>query len=179
VRSPLEPLFVLDTLGLRPQALGLLGGAWGLGMVLGAAAAPAAARRWSRARLLAVGIVAVGASALGASQASALSSLLALWLLSGAGNALGTVCYESLLQEFTPDSVRGRVLSASEAVLNAAFLAGASLSGWLAAGAGVRAAFAVSGAVFLVAASASLVLLNEPAKGAAVARGAGTVPSAP
>ena len=40
VKAPLEPLFILRTLGRRPDALGLVGGAWGVGMVLGSLAAP-------------------------------------------------------------------------------------------------------------------------------------------
>lgn len=51
IKTPLEPLFILRTLGRRPEALGLVGGAWGVGMVLGSLAAPAAARRWARERL--------------------------------------------------------------------------------------------------------------------------------
>jgi MFS family permease len=163
LRAPLEPLFVLRTLHLAPQALGLAGAVWGLGMVLGSAAAPAAARRWPRERLLAVGIAIVGAAVLSASQVVALSSLLVLWVCSGFGNALGTVSYESLLQERTPDAIRGRVMAASEAVLNLAYLAGASLAGWVGATAGVRTAYALSGGIFLLAAVASRVLLDEGA----------------
>src|SRR3954452_4643692 len=33
-KAPLEPVFVLETLGQRPEALGLVGAAWGLGMLV-------------------------------------------------------------------------------------------------------------------------------------------------
>jgi predicted MFS family arabinose efflux permease len=161
VRSPLEPLFVLDSLGLTPQSLGLIGASWGLGMVLGAAAAPAAARRWPRERLLPLGIILVGGAVFGASQAEDLSAVAGLWLVSGVGNALGAVSYESLLQERTPADVRGRVMAAAEAVLNAAFLGGAWVSGWLGSSAGVRPAFAASGALFMLGGASSLVLIKE------------------
>jgi MFS family permease len=161
LRSPLEPLFVLRTLEGTPRSLGLLGAAWGLGMVVGALGAPAAARRWPRERLLAFGIAAVGAAVLAASRAATIVPVFALWIVSGFGNALGTVSYESLLQERTPDRLRGRTMAASEAVLNAAFLAGAALSGWLAEHAGIRFTYALSGSLFLVVAVVSRIVLHE------------------
>jgi len=152
IRSPLEPLFVLRILELPPEALGLVGGVWGLGMVLGSVAAPAAARRWAREWLFAGAIGVVGLAVLGASRASILSSLLLLWLVSGFANGVGSVAYHSLLQERTPDALRGRVMGASEAVLQGALLAGASMSGWLGTHLGVRTTYAVSG--FLLVATA-------------------------
>jgi len=129
LRTPLEPLFVLRTLHAGPQALGLTGGIWGVGMVFGSIAAASIARRASRARVLSSSIAVVGVCILIASQAHSLSTVLCLWLIGGIGNALGTVSYESLLQEHTPDAFRGRVLAASEAVLHSAFLFGALLAG--------------------------------------------------
>jgi len=179
IRTPLEPLFVLGTLGGGVHALGLAAGAWGLGMILGSVAAPAAAGRWRRERLLAVSAAAVGLSVLAASRATALPPVLLLWLAAGAANALGTVSYESLLQERTPDGLRGRVMAASEAVLDTTFLAGLAAAGWLGSSLGVRGAYAVSGAVFLLTALVSRVLLRphkQPRRSQLVSEGA---PSAP
>lgn len=161
IRSPLEPLYVLRTLGGQPEALGLLGGIWGFGMILGSVAAPAAARRWRRERLFGVAVGIVGIAILLASQANVLSPVLLLWLFAGAGNGIGSVSYGSLLQERTPNRLRGRVMAASEAVLDAAFLLGAVSAGWLGAQVGVRGAFVVSGAIFLLAAILSQRLLLE------------------
>ncbi|HYH27169.1 MAG TPA: MFS transporter, partial [Actinomycetota bacterium] len=130
LRTPLEPLFVMDTLGLRPEALGLVGGAWGLGMLLGSMGAPAAARRWRREQVLYVSIAAVGVCILVVARTTALSPILMFWVAAGAANGIGSIAYDSLLQERTPDRFRGRVMAASEAVFQAAFLAGVSLSGW-------------------------------------------------
>jgi MFS family permease len=159
IRTPLEPLFILDTLGGRASALGLAGGAWGLGMILGSVAAPAAAGRWRRERLLGVSAGVVGLCVLAASRATSVPPLLLLWLASGAANALGTVSYESLLQERTPDAMRGRVMAASETVLDGTFLAGVSAAGWLGTSLGIRGAYAVSGAAFLLTAVVSQLLL--------------------
>ncbi|HEV8681838.1 MAG TPA: MFS transporter [Actinomycetota bacterium] len=162
IRTPLEPLFVLGTLGGKASALGLAGGAWGLGMILGSVAAPAAAGRWRRERLLGVSAGAVGLCVLAASRATSLPPVLLLWLASGAANALGTVSYESLLQERTPDALRGRVMAASEAVLDGTFLAGVSAAGWLGTSLGIRGAYAISGAAFLLTAVLSQMLLSSP-----------------
>ncbi len=160
IRSPLEPLFVIRILELPPEALGLVGGVWGLGMVLGSVAAPAAARRWSREWLFAGAIGVVGLAVLGASRASILSSLLLVWLVSGFANGVGSVAYHSLLQERTPDAFRGRVMGASEAVLQGALLAGASTSGWLGTHLGVRTTYAVSGFLLVGTALVCRVLLG-------------------
>ena len=132
IKNPVEPLFILRTLHEHPASLGLAGTVWGLGMVLGSALAPAIARRWSRPSLLTVSIALVGLAILAASRATALTPLLVFWLCAGAGNALGTVAYETLLQEHTPDAYRGRVIAASEAVIDAAFLVGGAVAGALA-----------------------------------------------
>jgi predicted MFS family arabinose efflux permease len=162
IRTPLEPLFVLGTLGGKAQALGLVGGAWGLGMIFGSVAAPAAAGKWRRERLLGVSAAIVGLCVLAASRADTLPPVLLLWLGAGAANALGTVSYESLLQERTPDEFRGRVMAASEAVLDGTFLAGVSAAGWLGASLGIRGAYAISGAAFLLTAVVSQILLSPP-----------------
>lgn len=159
LKSPLEPLFILRTLGRRPDALGVVGGAWGTGMVIGSLCTPNAARRWPRERLFAVALALVGACVLLASRQHTLSPVLLLWVAAGFGNGMGTVSYETLLQERVPDSMRGRVMAASEAILDGAFLVGALIAGALGNALGIPAAFAASGGLFLVASAMTLFLL--------------------
>ncbi len=161
MRSPLEPLFVLRGLGGDPEALGLVGGAWGLGMLAGSLAAPFAAGRWPRERLLGVGVAVVAVSVLAASGATSVSPVMIAWLAAGSANSLGTVAYESLLQERTPDRFRGRVIAASEAVLDSAYLLGLSIAGWMGGVLGIRGAFAVSGLILLATAFTSHLLLGR------------------
>jgi MFS family permease len=161
VRTPLEPLFVLKTIGESPAALGVATGSWGLGMVIGSGVAPALAARWPRERLLSVSLVAVGVSVLASSQARSLNPVLGFWLVAGLGNAVAVISYQSLLQERTPDSVRGRVVAASEAVLDSSLILGALLAGSLGEVVGIRGAFAVSGVVFLVTAVLARALLGS------------------
>ena len=166
----------VEALGPIRQPLGHLA-SWSFGMLLGASAAPAAARRWPRERLLPAGIVAMGMAAFGASQATA-PSRLGLWLLAGGGSALAAVSYRSLLQERVAAGIRGRALATSEAVLTAAWLAGSAASGGLAAAVGLRPSFAISAALLLAAASMSTALITPRRARHAVLRSAArTVPS--
>jgi MFS family permease len=162
-KAPLESLFVLGTLALGPKALGLILGCWGLGMLLGSVAAPAISRKWARERLLATAIFVVGLSVLLAAQAHDLETVLLAWLIAGCANSIANISYESLLQERTPDHLRGRVFSAFEVVTNIGFLTGAFAAGWLGSHVGVRLSYVFSGALFLLAAVVCKVML--PAKG--------------
>ena len=159
-KAPLEPLFVLDVLGQRPEALGLVASAWGLGMLVGGALTPAAARRWPRQALITVSIGVVGAVVVAASSMTALAGVLGLWMIGGAANAAGTIAHETLLQETTPDALRGRVLAASDAILDGAFLFGALTGGALGVLIGIRPALAVCGTILLGAAALSRALLG-------------------
>ena len=160
IRGPLEPLFLLRVLDADVATLGLPAAIWGLGMLLGSSAAPAAAKAWGREHLLTASVAVVGLAVLGASQSQVLSSLLALWLLAGGGNAVGTIAYQSLLQQQTPDRMRGRTMAASEMVLDVAYLAGVSVAGWMGGQLGLRFALAVAGSIFLTAAVCSHLVLG-------------------
>jgi MFS family permease len=163
VKAPLEPVFVLRTLAERPEALGLVGATWGLGMLVGATITPAAARRWSRQALITVAIAVVGCVVLAASQLAVLAGVLLLWVVGGAANAVGTIAHETLLQETTPDGLRGRVFAASDAILDGAFLFGALCGGALGSLVGVRPALAGCGTILLGAALLSHMLLRAGA----------------
>ena len=177
-KTPVEPLFVRQVLTRGPdlartaQVLGLITGAWGMGMLFGSFAAPALARRWPRERLLPVAIAVVGALVLLVSRTTDFSTVLLAWLAAGSANAVGNVSYDSLLQERTPDALRGRVFAASEAVLDSAYLAGAFLAGWLAGAYRASTALSVSGAILLLAAALGWILI--PTRSAAGAEPAPT-----
>lgn len=161
-KTPLEPLFVLDTLAARPEVLGMLGAAWGLGMIVGAAIVPAAARRTSRQNLLWMAIALVGAAVLMTSRLSEIGWILTLALIGGTANAVGSIAQETLLQETTPDAIRGRVFAAADAVTDSSVLLGAVTGGALGALIGVRGALGACGALLLLAALASRsVLLSD------------------
>jgi MFS family permease len=145
IKSPLEPLFILRALDGQPQDLGFTEACWGLGMLIGSVAAPALVRRWRRTNLLHAGFAMIGTCTLAASFATSLFPVLLLWMVAGTGNAFATVSFSTLLQEHTPDRLRGRVMAASDAVLNSAVVVGALVSGVMAAQIGVRGAYLVAG----------------------------------
>ncbi|HEX8103553.1 MAG TPA: MFS transporter, partial [Solirubrobacteraceae bacterium] len=97
LKQPLEPVFIVRDLGGLARDVGLAAGAWGLGMLLGSFAAPGLARRLRRERLMAVGTATMGLAVAGAALAQGPGALVWLWLVAGAGNALLSVSYETLL----------------------------------------------------------------------------------
>jgi MFS family permease len=148
LRMPNEPIFILQAIHGRPEDIGFAEAAWGMGMLIGSAAAPGAARRWARMRLVSTGIGLIGFGVFVGSIATSLFPILMLWMVAGFGNAVMTVAYGSLLQERTPDHLRGRVVAASEAVLDGALVGGALMAGMVGAAFGPRGAFAIAGAIF-------------------------------
>jgi MFS family permease len=169
-RTPIERVFVRDvlaaggTLGDRALVFGFITTAWGLGMVLGAVAAPALARRWTRERLFALSIALVSLGVLVVSQTGDFSTVLLMWLLAGVANAVGIVSYESLLLERSPDEVRGRVFAFTEAATDVTYLLGALLGGLLGSWFAPDSALAVSGGVLALAAVLAWRLVPAPVR---------------
>jgi MFS family permease len=174
-KAPLESLFVLNTLSLGAQALGLLAGSWGLGMIFGAALAPTLARAWARERLFAWSVLVVGIAVAAASRATELPPVLLAWLVAGFANAVGDVSYDTLLQERTPDALRGRVFAANGVVVNAAFLLGTGASALFGGVLGVRATYGLSAVVLVAAAILARLRLPAATRGAPAPVAAGTV----
>jgi MFS family permease len=160
IRSPVEPLFVFGSLGNHAEGLGLAAGVWGAGMLLGSGAAPAACRRWPREHLFAAMLAVIGGCLIAASFMRHLPPVLLLWLVAGFGNAIANVSYESLLQERTPDRLRGRVVAASESVLDAAIIIGALSAASIAGALGVRGTYALAGLLFVAVALLTRVMLR-------------------
>ncbi len=167
-KTPLETLFVRDVLtrgasfATRARVLAMVTTAWGLGMLLGSVASPALTRRWHRERLITISVAIVGLCVLAVSRTTDFSAVLLAWIVAGAGNSIGNISYESLLQERTPDALRGRVFAATETVLDGSYLAGAFLAGVLGSYLRVSGALGVSGSILLVAAALSLVVIPVP-----------------
>ena len=164
MRSPLEPAFILDDLGGTVGAVGTAVAAWGVGMLFGSCAVPALERRWGASRLMTAGLAAMGVATAIASQAGDTTLLYIVWMLGGWGNALLTVSYETLLQQRTPDSLRGRVMAANEAVLDASLVAGLAVAGLGAAALGTRGVMIVAGALLLLSAVLVPLLLRAGAR---------------
>lgn len=166
MKATLEPLFILRTLDAGPAGLGLSGTIWGVGMIAGSLVASAADRRLGHGPLLTLSVGVVAVAVLMAAGSPALGPVLILWLLAGAANALGTVAYETLLQESTPDELRGRVMAAVEASLQGGLLLGVGAAGAADAIFGDRPSrpgMFLCGVVFLAAALLAWRMLRRPA----------------
>jgi MFS family permease len=166
--TPLETVFVRDVLtkgasfALRARLLGFLTTAWGVGMLLGSFGSPALIRRWHRERLLPVAIGSIGVAVVIVSRTTDFPTVLFAWLFAGAANSVANVSYESLLQERTPDALRGRVFAATEAVLDAGCLSGTFLAGVLGSLLHVSGALSISGGALIFAAALAPFLLPRP-----------------
>lgn len=164
LRAPVEPRFILDSLDGSAGAIGALASLWGLGMVLGSTVAVTAGHRWSLERLLVASVFVLAVCIVSSSWLALLAPVAVLWLVAGSANALGSIAYESLLQQRTPDHLRGRVFGAAEAVLDVTYLVGALAAGALGALVGSRVGVGVAGVAVLVAAAYGvLVFLHRPA----------------
>lgn len=162
IKSPLEPLFALDSLKVGATGLGTLGAIWGAGMLAGSVLASWADARFGHGPLLAGSVAIVAVSVVLASLSPVLLPVAALWLPAGIANTTGTVAYETLLMERTEDSVRGRVMAALQAAMQAGLLVGvgvAALTDVIFAGDAPRAGMMLAGGAFAAAAVAAWALL--------------------
>jgi MFS family permease len=113
--------------------------------------------------LLGYSVAAAGLTMMIASFAGSIGPILILWIIGGFGNAVGSVAYESLLQERTPDELRGRVIGSSESVLDGAFLVGLLLAGQIGNAMSPRSAYLLCGISFVMVAALSHGLLGRRA----------------
>src|SRR4051794_5103455 len=105
------PLYALapGPLGLTPEGYGLLLSAWGMGGLMGAAAAGLLADRIGRARLMVAATAAAGLALMIPAVTTATPAVFGSYLVAAAGvTAWGTV-NASVRQLATPDELRGRV----------------------------------------------------------------------
>jgi hypothetical protein len=140
-------------------ALEFVAGVWGMGMILGAIAAPALASRVRPERLLATAVAGMGILVLAAGTES-FSALLFAWLLAGVALAVAGVSARSICDQASGgDRVR------AEARLQAAATAGLLLGGSAAAllAVGLTTLLGVAAAVLLGTALAANRFLAAPA----------------
>jgi len=157
--------YALARLGMDAAAVGLTMGAYGIGMVAGAALAPAIGRRLRFGWLIAAGPLASVAAA-GAMLASAAlpgpACPSVAFFLFGFGPILWTISQTTLRQAVTPAAMLGRASALMTMATAGARPVGAALGGAVAAAWGMEAALVVSAAGFAVQA---LVIIASPVRG--------------
>jgi MFS family permease len=142
----------------RAEALGLVGGAWGLGMLIGALAGAWAGPRLPRWSTLAFGgLVSASPPFFLLAGSTSVPLLLPLWLLTGvAGGALNPILGAVELERI-PARLQARVFGAIKASAWVGIPFGSLVGGALAEGPGLTAALVVCGSVMLVATLAPFV----------------------
>jgi len=152
-------------LGLSASAVGITLGAYGVGMVCGALAAPATARRLAFGRVLMIGpSCGLLASLVMVATLVAPSFWLALlsFFLLGVGPILWVVGSTTLRQAITPQRMMGRVSALNSTATYGARPAGALLGALISAHWSVDACLVVAAAAFLV--QASIIAMSPAAR---------------
>ena len=142
--SPLEVIYAKQTLGTSDVGYGIFLTAWGAGMV-GGSLIFVRVKKTPLIVLLLLSTITVGISYLGMSIAPTLAIACAFSVLGGVGNGVEWVSAISAVQELTESGMQARIMAVLESVASAMPGVGFALGGVLAATAGTRTTFAVSG----------------------------------
>ena len=146
-----EVFLVRDALDAGNAGLGVMMGGTGLGMVVGSALAAGLITRLSIPAVYggALGVMGVGYAV--AAAAPSIWMALPVVGIAGLGNGIATVCNPMLVQQGTPDRVRGRVFTVVMSV-NYVFLGiGMAVAGPLTDAFGPRWVWGAASALFVVA----------------------------
>jgi predicted MFS family arabinose efflux permease len=171
--TPVEVVLVRGTLHAGSAALGVVLGAWGVGMIAGGALVGRIRRRVGLAALLIGAAVAEAAAFLGMGLSASVVGVAAFAALGGAGNGLEGVLFMTAVQERVSDAYQARVSGLVEALMTAAIGVGFLVGGTVAALAGARATYLAAGLGSLVVIAWTLTRLRaharpEPALGTLV-----------
>jgi predicted MFS family arabinose efflux permease len=143
--TPVEVVLVRGTLHAGSAALGVVLGAWGVGMIAGGALVGRIRRRVGLAALLIGAAVAEAAAFLGMGLSPSVVGVVAFSALGGVGNGLEGVLFMTAVQERVSDAYQARVSGLMEALLTTAVGVGFLAGGTIAALAGARAAYLTAG----------------------------------
>jgi MFS family permease len=143
---------VRDTLHAGGVWYGVAEASWMAGMVAGSLGAGLVRTEQGQVRATIAGAALACAGLAGFAVAPAVGILVPLSVLGGVGNGYAGTCLSTLLMTRTPDSARGRVSAAANAVFGGAQGASLLLGGALAVVLSPRAIYAVAGLLGLAAA---------------------------
>ena len=151
---PLVERFDAGSLGY-----GLLIGTWGAGSVLGSLAGRTLnEEKEPRALFLGMALIALSTGAIAVSPWFA--PILVMSLMSGFGDAVTMVAEQGIQQRRTPDAVRSRVVSASEAIITVAFALSLVAAGPVLEALGPQNVYAIGGATALAGSAVLLPVLR-------------------
>jgi predicted MFS family arabinose efflux permease len=162
--TPVEVVLVRGTLHAGSAALGVVLGAWGVGMIAGGALVGRIRRRVALAALLIGAAVAEAVAFLGMGLSASVLAVAAFAALGGAGNGLEGVLFMTAVQERVGDAYQARVSGLMEALMTAAVGIGFLAGGTIAALAGARATYLAAGIGGLAVIGWTLTRLRAPAR---------------
>jgi predicted MFS family arabinose efflux permease len=169
--------YAVHRLGLSASMVGVTLGAYGVGMVCGALAAPAIARRLAFGRVLIIG-PSCGLLASLVMVATIVTPSLWLAMLSffllGAGPILWVVGSTTLRQTITPERMMGRVSAINSTATYGARPLGALLGAAISARWGMDACLVAAAAAFVV--QALIIVMSPAARLANIPEGAAVAP---
>jgi ENTS family enterobactin (siderophore) exporter len=139
---------------------GLLTTVWGAGAVVGAVVAGRTVTATRAAMAVVWGMAAMAVSLGSIAVLPTFALIVAAGAVGGVGNGFVFVPWLLLVQHYTDDAVRGRVIAASEAFEQIAFLAGMGAAVPIIAWVGAHRAYAVPGVLLGVAAFAALAAVR-------------------
>lgn len=169
--------YAVHRLGLSASMVGVTLGAYGVGMVCGALAAPAIARRLAFGRVLIIGpSCGLLASLVMVATIVTPSFWLAMlsFLLLGAGPILWVVGSTTLRQAITPERMMGRVSAINSTATYGARPLGALLGAAISARWGMDACLVAAAAAFVV--QALIIVMSPAARLANIPEGAAVAP---
>jgi MFS family permease len=144
--EPVEVVYVKATLHAGDLGFGLLVAAWGFGAALGAIVFSRSVHR-PLGPMLTGGTLLVGLAYLGFAIAPALALACAAAVVGGAGNGIQWPSLISAVQQLTPSTLHGRLMSAVGSLNALCPAIGFALGGTIAALVSPRAAMVIAGAV--------------------------------
>lgn len=144
IATPIEIVYVKQTLGAGDIAYGALLSAWGIGILAGSAVF-ARVRHRSLGFILASSTVAVGLAFLGFAAADSVVVACAAAFLGGIGNGVQWVAFLTVIQEAVADALQARVMGLLESMGAAMPGLGFILGGAMASFWSPRVAFLVAG----------------------------------
>lgn len=144
-------LLVIDVHNGSEAAFGITLTVAAVAGAIGSTVAPRLVERHGRAPVL---LVAAGLSAvvlLGLAAAPSLSTVIALWAVGAGVSGILLAIGRGFIQRYCPNEILGRTAIASRTITRTAFVVGAFLGGVVGSTAGVRTAYAVAGAIQVMA----------------------------
>ncbi len=131
---------------------GVLVAAWGIGQTLGAVLATGAMRRFTVTGAFVASLAIEGVVIATVAGAPTLITAAIAFAIGGVMSGIGLTADQVIVQERTPDGVRGRVRAANDAIMAAAYALSLGVGGFVVEALGARGTYLAGGAGVLAAA---------------------------